>query len=85
MAKDVQSGLLMEGAPNAGNERCGELLRHVVLPAGNLRSALADYVAHHRGGLDEEILTLLTASAQVLDEISQKGRAIASDEAYLRR
>ncbi|MEM8791549.1 MAG: hypothetical protein AAGE80_08015 [Pseudomonadota bacterium] len=62
------------------SERCGDLLRHVVLPAGNLKSALTDYIATHRAGLDDQTLMVLRATQDVLDDISRKGRAIASDE-----
>ncbi|MEM9096986.1 MAG: hypothetical protein AAGC79_00560 [Pseudomonadota bacterium] len=81
MARDMHISDWTNEPGGAGNERCGELLRHVVLPAGNLRSTLSDYIAAHRAGLDDMTLTLLQATGDVLEEISQKGRAIASDAA----
>ncbi|MEM9044715.1 MAG: hypothetical protein AAGC81_08455 [Pseudomonadota bacterium] len=81
MARDLRDTLWMDEPNGPGAKRCGELLRHVVLPAGNLRLALADYIANHRSDLDQSTVTLLQATGEVLEEISMKGRAIAADDA----
>lgn len=55
----------------------GELFRHVVLPAGNLQTAIMQHLDENGRGLDQTTLHLLAATRDILGDISRKGADIA--------
>lgn len=55
----------------------GELVRHIVLPAGNLRTAITQHLDENGRGLDRTTLHLLAATRDILGDISRKGADIA--------
>lgn len=58
----------------------GDLYRNVVLPAGNLQVAIEQYIHENGRSLDPSTLTLLSATKEVLGEISRSASAIAADQ-----
>lgn len=58
----------------------GELYRHVVLPAGNLQTAIDQHLDQNGSGLDLTTLYLLSATRDILGDISRKGVDLATGE-----
>ncbi|MEM7236642.1 MAG: hypothetical protein AAF501_02280 [Pseudomonadota bacterium] len=72
---------IQDPSPTPQSDQCGELYRHVVLPAGNLRCAIDQYMNENGRGLDGTTLSLLAATRDILGDISRKGTALAADRA----
>ncbi|MBY8975455.1 hypothetical protein KHP62_06540 [Rhodobacteraceae bacterium NNCM2] len=66
-----------EQPARAGRAQRGELMRHIVLPADNLQSAIDQHLGENGTALDAATLHLLAATRDILGDISRKGTDIA--------